>query len=125
MRQIVVTVDPDRPRDGRTDELTWQLRTDLRRMPDLLVRDRSLADEAGGKSSAATEIGTLVVSGLFSISTLRSLIAVMGEFLLRSKASSIVLKQGDLEVTMTGVVTREQREILELMIGNDGDASAP
>lgn len=125
MRQIVVTVDPDRPRDGRTDELTWQLRTDLRRMPDLLVRDRSSADEAGGKSSAATEIGTLVVSGLFSISTLRSLIAVMGEFLLRSKASSIVLKQGDLEVTMTGVVTREQREILELMIGNDGDASAP
>lgn len=96
----------------RSQQLADELAADLREIGGVAVRP-ALADDAGGKSGLANEIGQLVLSGGGVGAAAWMVRDVLLRFLERSRAESITLKNGDREVTVVRPTDRQVDELVD------------
>lgn len=112
--------------DGSTttqaDTLTLQLMSDIRAIRSFAVRSALDTPTDSGKSGTAQQIGTLIVSGLFSAATIRALRDVLIAYIDRTKARGVQIRTGDTEVTITGASRADLSDIArQLGAAQDGD----
>lgn len=112
MSELVLDVLAD---DGYTltqiDALTFQLMSEIRAMRTFAVRAAEDRPTANGKSGVGQQIGTLIVSGVFSAAAIRSLRDVLVAYIERTKARAVRVRVGEMEVTVTGASRSDLAEI--------------
>ncbi|MFK3981922.1 hypothetical protein ACI2K4_16290 [Micromonospora sp. NPDC050397] len=86
----------------RLDSLARGLAEDLRAVPGLRVGNAGSTAVGPGKSPQAWELGMLLVGGVFSATTMRTIAQIAIAYAERAKARSIRLRSGDHELVITG-----------------------
>ncbi|OLB81125.1 MAG: hypothetical protein AUI14_04495 [Actinobacteria bacterium 13_2_20CM_2_71_6] len=93
------------------DALARQLAFDIRALRMFSVQGVAAPTSSDGKSTTANQIGTLVVSGVFSATAIRALRDVIVAYLDRTKARAVTVRVGSTEVTLTGASASDLSEI--------------
>ncbi|MEU7641674.1 MULTISPECIES: hypothetical protein [unclassified Streptomyces] len=103
---VIVVVHDEHADDQELDELTRQLHEELLRL-DLPDVERGQSTGAtGGKSGLLASLGTLVLSGGFSVAVLRSVTRVVRDVVQRSGARKAVLVSGKNRLEIQGASKR-------------------
>lgn len=85
-----------------------------------------LPAKEGAKSSTATSIGELIVTGVVSAGSIAALTQLISTYLRRHDGRSIVVRNGDTEIELSGQSQEEQQELLDrLLAGVSDDAKPP
>ncbi|MER7986597.1 hypothetical protein ABTY53_13495 [Streptomyces noursei] len=124
---VIVVVHDEDADDQELDALTGQLQEELRQLdlPDVV---RAAATGAtGGKSGLVTALGTLVLSGGFSVAVLRSVTRVVQDVLRRTGARKAVLVSGENRLEIQGASKKTTEAAVEawLRLVADGPDAAP
>ncbi|RKR87425.1 hypothetical protein BDK92_1701 [Micromonospora pisi] len=103
MSEVAVAIETHTPVAAeRLDQLARGLADDLRAVRGLRVGNAGSTAIGPGKSPQAWELGMLVVGGLFSATTMRTIAQIAISYAERAKARSIRLRRGDVELVITG-----------------------
>ncbi|GAA2653180.1 hypothetical protein [Streptomyces lunalinharesii] len=124
---VTVVVDDENADDEELDALTRQLQEELLQLdlPDVV---RATAPGAtGGKSAFLTSLGTLVLSGGFSVAVLRSVTRIVQDVLRRSGARRAVLVSGENRLEIQGASKKTTDAAVEawLRVVADAPDAAP
>lgn len=109
-------------RSEAVDELCEELADDLREIRSVAVRPAAGALVAGAKSPVADSLGTLVLTGTFSVAVVRSVRDVLLAFLNRGQARSVTVRRGDTELVLTAATDAEIARVtdrLDAILGAD------
>ncbi|RGC69666.1 hypothetical protein C5N14_04500 [Micromonospora sp. MW-13] len=110
----------------RVDELAHGLAEDLRTVRGLRVAHAQSPVTTHGKSQQAWELGMLVVGGVFSATTMRTIALIAVAYADRAKARSIRLRRGDGELVISGSTKVDEALVTQLaaLLGADPGAGA-
>ncbi|MGG2464665.1 hypothetical protein ACO0M4_33730 [Streptomyces sp. RGM 3693] len=113
---VTVVVHDENVDDQELDELTRQLHEELLclDLPD--VERGQIAGAAGGKSGLLASLGTLVLSGGFSVAVLRSVTRVVRDVIQRSGARKAVLVSGKNRLEIQGASKKTTDAAVEAWI---------
>ncbi|MCE4945672.1 hypothetical protein ACJ6WD_13870 [Streptomyces sp. VTCC 41912] len=124
---VTVVVHDEDADDEELDALTRQLQEELLQLhlPDV-VRPATTG-ATGGKSALVTALGTLVLSGGFSVAVLRSVTRIVQDVLRRSGARKAVLVSGEHRLEIQGASKKTTDAAVEawLRMVADGTDAAP
>ncbi|MER7444610.1 hypothetical protein [Micromonospora avicenniae] len=98
----------------RVDALTAGLADDLRSVRGLQVAHAQSPASEHGKSQQAWELGMLIVGGVFSATTMRTVAQIAIAYADRVKARSITVRSGGNELVITGATRVDQRLVDQL-----------
>ncbi len=117
MREVTLIVDGGDGCDARRlDTLTRQLHDDLRLLGRVRVGQPPATPPEGAKTGTAAEIGTLVLSGLLSASTIRAISNVIIAYIRRTGARSVAWQANGREYTFTGLSATDQHDLVQALI---------
>ncbi|WP_053163880.1 hypothetical protein [Streptomyces noursei] len=121
---VTVVVHDEDADDEELDTVTRQLQEELLQLdlPDV-VRPAT----TGGKSALVTALGTLVLSGGFSVAVLRSVTRIVQDVLRRSGARKAVLVSGEHRLEIQGASKKTTDAAVEAWLRTvaDGTDAAP
>ncbi|MCX5070226.1 hypothetical protein OOJ91_30705 [Micromonospora lupini] len=113
--ELTIVVEPELPlTPERLDALTQGFAEDLRALPRLRVASATAPVPGPGKSPEAWELGMLVVGGLFSATTMRAIVQIAVAYTERTRARSITVRSGEVEVVITGSTRIDDPLLVEL-----------
>ncbi|WP_067898391.1 hypothetical protein [Nocardia vaccinii] len=113
MSAVVISVAARRGDTELLDQLAGELAEDLREVRGLTVGAVTVPGEAGTKSEVALQIGQLAVSG-GALGTVAWVIRdIVIRFLDRTRADSITIRNGDLEVFIERPSDRQVDGLIE------------
>jgi hypothetical protein len=107
---------------GQRDVL--DLAADLRRNARVTVEMATTEGGPRDKSGAALEIGRLVVTGVFSASTVGAIAAVLRTWILRPRMGRITVRRGDAEVVLEGATEAQVQAALDRLPEVFGDTGS-
>lgn len=126
MSEVAVAIEPHQPVAAeRLDELARGLADDLRSVPGLRVGNAGSTAVGPGKSPQAWELGMLVVGGVFSATTMKAIVQIVIAYTDRAKARSIRLRNGDIEIVVTGASRIDDPALVAQVERILGAGSAP
>jgi hypothetical protein len=104
---------------SRLDRVTTALYDDLRESGAVRVRRADQDAEAGAKSGVGGSIAELVLTGTLSGGTVTAVYKVIVAWLDRTKARSVTWKDGEKELVLTAVSSKEQRRVFEQLANRE------
>jgi hypothetical protein len=113
---VTVVVEDNDNEPLRLDELTGQLHGELLLLDLPEVAREALPGTSGAKSGILHSLTTLVVSGGFSVALLRSLTAVVRDWIQRGGARKAVLESGGHRLEIEGASKKTQEAAVEAWI---------
>lgn len=118
--ELVIELTPgDGVSAARFDRLCGDLAEEVRTVRGLAVAVPEIEGTPGAKSGFAQEIGTLIVTGLFSVAGLKAVADIVVACLQRSTIGTATIRIGDVEATMTGLkpedVPAETAKLIEAL----------
>jgi hypothetical protein len=103
MSEVAVAIQPHTPvAPERLDALAAGLAEDLRTVRGLRIGNAGSTAVGPGKSPQAWDLGTLILSGVFSAATIGAVAQVLVAYINRSAARSIRLRRGEDEIEIVG-----------------------
>ncbi|HEV7907909.1 MAG TPA: hypothetical protein VGP03_07200 [Pseudonocardiaceae bacterium] len=120
MTEVTLRVDGGDVNDARLHQLTASLLKDLRALGLVKVARGEIDAPAGSKSGTAGQIAELVITGLFSASTISTIGKVIIAYVDRTKARSVTWEESDRKVQFTGMSKADQQALTNLLAGHNG-----
>ena len=98
---LTLVVDENMP-NRQVNELTQRFAETVRRTAHISADPVMIESADPAKTSASLQVGELVLTGVISASAARSLGSIIRLWISERYASSIKLRRGDVELTITG-----------------------
>lgn len=105
--------------------------TELHRLSGVLLKDiralgvvvgrASVAVPSDTKSGTGYQLGELILTGSLSAATVTAIATVVSQYIKRTSARSVTWRQGDREVTFTGISSTDQAELVRLLAESGGE----
>jgi hypothetical protein len=113
--QIVVAVEAADGDAEETDTLTRELQEELLLLDaaESVARPEGEPVPAGAKSGAATTLGALLVTGVFSRAALNAMVSLVSEWRQRAQARRVELTEGEDSLIVTGLSGSDQKALIE------------
>ncbi|WP_345628645.1 effector-associated constant component EACC1 [Rugosimonospora acidiphila] len=102
---------------AQLDLMTRELATDIQRYARLAARPVQSTPAPGSKSGSAVDIGSLLLTGVFSASTVKALSSVLKTWIAHRRAGTITIRDGDRKIEIAGGTPKELGEALSQLTG--------
>lgn len=121
--EVKLLVDAGAVDEAELNRLTSSLFKDLRTTGLVKVVRSESESPANSKSGGASQLGELIITGVFSTATIATLGRVITAYIARTRARSVTWQDGDRKVELTGVSKEDQLALVELLAQRQDEQS--